>query len=431
MNITTKQINTANASIDAIISKEYIEKKENALASKASKDMKIDGFRKGKVPTHVVKARYGAKLTEDAKNEAIREVYEKALSELNIEATTIIGEPNISKFEEKDDGSIETEIKIALRPEIKIENYKDLIPEIEQPTVEESDVDAKIQEMLKSSASLKKVEEDRAVISSDHTLIDFEGFSDGEPFQGGKAEAYTLEIGSNSFIPGFEDQIIGMKADEEKEVNVSFPEEYHAADLAGKAVIFKVKLLEIQEKIIPTDIDEETLKKFLPNEESPTEDKLKEEVSKQLKAEKLSKVHQEDTKPKFVEALVQTYSIDLPDTIVEQEIDMSFRNALGAMEKEEVEKYSTDAEAVKAKREEYRTDAEDSVKLTFIVDALAKIEEIEVNDQDVMQTIYFEALQSGQDPQAYIKQYEEQGLLPAVKMAIIEERLFNKLFSEK
>ncbi len=431
MNITTKQINTANATIDAIISKEYIEKKENTLAAKAAKDMKIDGFRKGKVPTHVVKARYGEKLAEDAKNDAIREVYEKALNELNIDATTIIGEPSVTKFEEKDDGSIETEIKIALRPEIKIENYKELIPEIEEPTVEDSDIDAKIKEMLASSASLKKVEENREVISGDYVLIDFEGFIDGEPFKGGKAEAYTLEIGSNSFIPGFEDQIIGMKVDEDRDINVSFPDEYHATDLAGKAVIFKVKLLEIQEKVIPTDIDEETLKKFLPNEESPTEDKLKEEVSKQIKAEKLSKVHQEDTKPKFVEALVKTYEIDLPSTIVEQEIDMSFRNALGSMEKEEVEKYSTDPEAVKAKREEYRTDAEDSVKLTFIVDALAKIEEIEVSDQDVMQTIYFEALQSGQDPQAYIKQYEDQGLLPAVKMAIIEERLFNKLFSEK
>ncbi len=431
MNITTKQINTANATVDAIISKEYIEKKENTLASKAAKDMKIDGFRKGKVPTHVVKARYGEKLKEDAKNEAIREVYEKALSELNIDPSSIIGEPSVSKFDEKEDGSIETEIKIALKPEIKIENYKDLIPEIEEPVVEDSEVETKIKDMLASSAALKKVEEDREVVSGDHVLIDFEGFLDGEPFKGGKAEAYTLEIGSNSFIPGFEDQIIGMKVDEERDINVSFPEEYHAPDLSGKAVVFKVKLLEIQEKIIPTDIDEETLKKFLPNEESPTEEQLKEEVSKQLKAEKLSKIHQEDTKPKFVEALVKTYDIDLPSTIVEQEIDMSFRNALGAMDKEEVEKYSTDADAVKEKREEYRADAEDSVKLTFIVDSLAKTEKIEVSDQDVMQTIYFEALQSGQDPQAYIKQYEEQGLLPAVKMAIIEERLFNKLFSEK
>ncbi len=431
MNITTKQINTANATVDAIISKEYIEKKENTLASKAAKDMKIDGFRKGKVPTHVVKARYGEKLKEDAKNEAIREVYEKALSELNIDPSSIIGEPSVSKFDEKEDGSIETEIKIALKPEIKIENYKDLIPEIEEPVVEDSEVETKIKDMLASSAALKKVEEDREVVSGDHVLIDFEGFLDGEPFKGGKAEAYTLEIGSNSFIPGFEDQIIGMKVDEERDINVSFPEEYHAPDLSGKAVVFKVKLLEIQEKIIPTDIDEETLKKFLPNEESPTEEQLKEEVSKQLKAEKLSKIHQEDTKPKFVEALVKTYDIDLPSTIVEQEIDMSFRNALGAMDKEEVEKYSTDADAVKEKREEYRADAEDSVKLTFIVDSLAKTEKIEVSDQDVMQTIYFEALQSGQDPQVYIKQYEEQGLLPAVKMAIIEERLFNKLFSEK
>jgi trigger factor len=430
MNIKTEKIDSANCSITATISKEFIEQKETALANQAAKDMKIDGFRKGKVPAHVVKARYGDKLTEDAKNEALRVVYEDGIKELNIDAATIIGEPAVKKFEEKD-GVIETEISISTRPEIKIEGYKELIPEIKKPKVTKKEIQERIDEMLKSVATLQKVEKDRALEKGDFALIDFEGFVDGEAFAGGSAKAYTLEIGSGSFIPGFEDQMIGMKVDETRDINVKFPEEYQSKDLAGKDAVFKVTLLEIQEKIIPSDIDEETLKKFLPNEEAPTKELLETKVKEQIAAEKLAKLYQEEIKPKFVEELVKKYDIDLPLNIVEQEIDMAFRNAFSTFDEEEVKKYSTDVEAAKEKREEYRSDAEDSVKLTFIVDELARAEEIAVDDQEVMQTIYYEALQTGQDPQAYIKQYEEQGLLPAVKMAIVEDKLFKKLFDEK
>jgi len=430
MNIKTNKINTANATVEVTIPKAFIEQKENAIAQSAAKDMKVDGFRKGKVPTHVVKARYGAKLTEDAKNEAVREAYEGALKELNLEPSAIIGEPRVTKFDEKD-GNIDAEIKISLRPEIVIEGYKEFIPEITKPEVTAEEEKTRLEDTLKSVSTMQKLKRKRAAKSGDFALIDFEGFKDGEPFEGGKAEAYTLELGSNSFIPGFEDQVIGMKYEEEKEINVTFPEEYQAKDLAGAEVMFKVTLIEIQEKVIPVDLDEETLKKLIPGEDAPTEDMLKEKIKEQLANEKLAKVYQEDTKPKFVESLVKEYKIDLPENIVEQEIDMAFRNALNTMEQDEVKKYTADEDAVKAKREEYRTDSEDSVKLTFIVDELAKKEEIVVDDQEVMQTIYFEAIQSGQDPQAYMKQYEDQGLLPAVKMAIIEDKLFTKLFSEK
>ena len=430
MKIKTKKNNTANATVEAQIDKAFIAEKENIIAQSAAKEMKVDGFRKGKVPIHVVKARYGAKLTEDAKNEAIREVYEKALVELKLDASAIIGEPKVSKFDEKD-GVIDLEIKIALRPEIKIEGYKDLIPAIKKPSVTAKEEAARLDDMLKSIASLQKLKKKRAAKKGDHVLIDFEGFKDGVAFEGGKADAYVLELGSNSFIPGFEDQIEGMKYDEEKEITVTFPAEYQAKDLAGAEVLFKVKLLEIQEKIVPADLDEETLKKLVPGEEKPTEKILKDKIKEQLANEKLAKLYQEETKPKFVEALVKKYKIDLPDNIVEQEMEMAFRTALNAMEEKDVKKHTKDEKTVKAKLEEYRAESEDSVKLTFIVDELARKEEIVVNDQEVMQAIYMEAIQSGQEPQAYMKQYEDQGLLPAVKMAIIEDRLFTKLFSEK
>lgn len=430
MNIKTSKINSANAIVEVTIPKAFIDQKENAIAQSAAKDMKVDGFRKGKVPTHIVKARYGAKLAEDAKNEAIREAYEEALKELNLDTSAIIGEPRVTKFEEKD-GNIDAEIKIALRPEIVLEGYKDFIPEINKPEVTAEEEKSRLDDMLKSVSTMQKLKRKRAAKSGDFALIDFEGFKDGEPFQGGKGEAYTLELGSNSFIPGFEDQVIGMKYGESKEINVTFPAEYQSADLAGAEVMFKVTLIEIQEKVVPVDLDEETLKKLIPNEDAPTEDMLKAKIKEQLANEKLAKVYQEETKPKFVESLLKEYKIDLPENIVEQEMDMAFRNALNTMDEEEVKKHTADEDAVKAKREEYRADSEDSVKLTFIVDELAKKEEIIVDDQEVMQTIYFEAIQSGQDPQAYMKQYEDQGLLPAVKMAIIEDKLFTKLFSEK
>jgi trigger factor len=431
MDLKTKKIDSANASVTATISKEDIDQKETALAREAAKDMQIAGFRKGKVPAHVVKARYGDKLKQDAQNEVLREIYEQSLEKLDIDPTTIIGEPSVKKFDEKESGEIEVEISIATKPEIKIEGYKELIPDFETPEVTEEEVKERINEMLKSSAPIEKIKDDRPLKEGDYALIDFEGFIDGEPFQGGSAKAYTLQIGSGSFIPGFEDQMIGMKVDETKEITVKFPEDYHSKEFAGKEATFKVTLLEIQEKVVPADINEETLKKFLPNEEAPTKELLEEKIKEQIKAEKLSKIYQEEVKPKFVEALVEKFEIDLPENIVEQEIDMAFRNALPSMNEDEIKKYTTDVEAAKEKREEYRKDAIDSVKLTFIVDELAKQEEIAVDDQEVMQTLYFEALQSGQDPQGLIKQYEEQGLLPAVKMAIVEDKLFTKLFNEK
>jgi trigger factor len=430
MNIKTKNIDSANSEITATISKEYIGEKENQLAQSASKDMKVDGFRKGKVPVHVVKARYGDKLKEDAKNEALREVYEKGTAELKIEQTAIIGEPSVKKFEEKN-GVIEVEISIATRPVLKIEGYKELVPKITKPKSTKKEVDDRIQEMLKQVASLEKIKKARAVKKGDFTLIDFEGFIDGETFAGGKAEAYSLEIGGGSFIAGFEEGVIEMEVDEQKDIVVNFPKDYNVADLAGKECTFKVTLLEIQEKVIPADIDAETLKKLLPNEEAATKELLETKVKEQILAEKLAKIYQEDTKPKFVEELVKKYDIDLPLNIIEQEIDVAFRNAFSTFSEDERKEYQEDADKAKKKREEYREDASDSVKLTFIVDELAKTEEIVVDDQEVMQSIYYEAIQSGQEPQAYIKRYEEQGLLPAVKMAIIEDRLFKKLFETK
>jgi len=429
MEITTKKIDSANAQIDAKIDTKTISEKVEKLARDAAKNMDIAGFRKGKVPPHIVKARYGDKLTEDAKNDAVREAYEKGLEELKLEKEKLIGEPTVDKYEENDD-IIEMTIAVATKPEIKLEGYKELIPDITTPEVSDDEVKEKINTMLKSTAPLTKSDRDE-LQNGDFALIDFEGFIDDKAFEGGKANGHLLEIGSGSFIPGFEDGMIGMKVGETRDVKVKFPESYGSNELAGKDAVFKVTLHEIQEKKISDDISEETLKQLMPNEEKPTKELLESKVKDGLLAEKLAPIYNDEIKPKYVEALVEKFDIDLPKSIVEQEMDIAFRRVLSEMKEEEIKAFSEDKDAYEKKREEFRKDASDSVKITFLVDELAKLEKVEVNDQEVMQTLYFEALQMGQNPQEMLKQYESQGLLPAVKMAMVEDRLFTKLFNEK
>jgi trigger factor len=264
------------------------------------------------------------------------------------------------------------------------------------------------------------------VRDGDMTLIDFEGFVDGVAFDGGKAEKFNLKIGSGQFIPGFEEQIIGMKYEEEKTVTVTFPAEYQSADLAGKEAEFKVTLHEIQEQV-PAELNDELAKKLLQGEENATLEMLTERVKKQIESAEISKIYNEDLKPKLVEALVEKFDFALPNNIVEQEIDAKINAKAREMSEEELNSFKENPEKVEALREEVRADAVASVKATFIVDALAKKEEVTVNDQEVSQAIYYEAMMSGQDPQEVIKYYQENNLLPAVKMGMIEDKLFGKM----
>jgi len=429
MQIKVERIDSANAKAEAKVSKAFLDEKQKNMAAEVAKTMKVDGFRKGKVPAHVVMARHGQQIQQDVEQEALREFLNDALKELGVENSAVVGEPGITKMDKTDDG-LDVEIKISFRPEIDLGDYKGLVPEYKTPRILKKDIEERVNTMLKLSAPLKALEETRAVENGDFVQIDFEGFIDGVAFEGGKAEKYSLEIGSGSFIPGFEDGVIGMNLDEEKDIEVTFPKEYNSKDLAGKVSIFKVKLHGIQVKDVPATPSEETLKQLLPGEEAPSVEKLEAQVKDQLKSEKLVKVFADEVKPAFVEALVEKIEFALPENIVEQEIDMQVRNIFQSLSEDEIKEYSENPEKIKEKREEYRKTATDSVKLTFIVDELAKAEKIKVEDQEVMQMIYFEAMQQGQDPKAYYEQYEKQGVLPAIKMSITEERLFTQLFSK-
>jgi trigger factor len=427
MEVKVVKVNGANASATATISNEIIEQKENKILKTLAKDARIDGFRKGKVPPLVLKARYGDKVKVDAEQEAVKELYDTAIKELGFEESSVIGEPIFSKFDKKDN-EIDVELKISFKPEMKLDGYEECIPEFEIPKVTKAEIDERVSKLLETTALLKTVESKRALKKGDFALIDFEGFIDDVAFEGGEAKNHTLEIGSKSFIDGFEDGLIGLKAGGQRDIKVTFPENYGNKDLAGKEAVFKVKLHEIKEKDIPKEISEELLKKFLPNEEKPTQELLEEKIKEQIKNEKTSKLYHEELKPKFVEAIVKKFTFDLPESIVEQEMDIHFRNAFVNIGKEDLEEYKKDPQKARDKRETFRKDAEDSVRLTFIVNELAILNNIGVTDQEVTQMLYYEALQYGQEPKAHLENYKKQGVLPAVKMAIIEDRLFQTLF---
>lgn len=427
MKVTVNRIDDANIMVSGTIENSAIAKKVETLAATAAKQMKVDGFRKGKVPAHVVKKLHGEKLMHDAEGEALKDLMDEGIKEAGINASEIIGQPLFKKYKKNDTG-IDVEVEISMKPKFDIAGYKEAIPAYEHPEASDAEIDERLESMAAAQAPFQKIKRKRMVKDGDMTVIDFEGFIDGIPFAGGKAEKFSLKIGSGQFIPGFEEQIIGMQYEEEKTIKVTFPETYQAKDLAGKEAEFKIKLHEIQEQV-PAAVDDEFAKKMLQGDENATLETLKEKVKEQIVSEKISKIYGEELKPKLIEALVEKFDFALPNNIVEQEIDAKINEKARAMSKEEVEDLKANPEKIEALRDEVKKDAAESVRATFIVDALAKQEEININDQEVTQVIYYEAMMHGQNPQELVKYYQKNNLLPAIKMGMIEDKLFSKLLN--
>lgn len=425
MNITATKTDAANVSVVATIESADIEKNLNKAAKQVAKTASVDGFRKGKVPVAKIKMMYAEQLQQDAENQAVQDILSEAKKELEINEADIIADPSFKKYDKKDD-NIELELLISLKPTVEAEGYKDLAPKYEEPTVEDAEIEEKLQTLLESNAPYVSVEGKRALQKDDQANFDFVGSVDGVEFDGGKAEGVDLVIGSAQFIPGFEEQMEGMKVDEKKDVTVTYPEDYQAAYLVGKEAIFAVTLNDIKAKAEAT-LDGEMVKKLLPNEEGATAETVKEKIAEQIKSEKVSKLYNETLKPQLIEALIEKYDFALPQNIVDQEIDAQVNNKAREMDEEELATYKDNEEKINELRESVKETAINSVKATFLVDYLAKEEGVTVADQEVSQTIYYEAMMSGQDPQEVINYYQENNLLPAVKMGMIEDKLFAQI----
>ena len=424
MKVTIKRVDDANIIVTGTLQSKVIADNIDKLARQAAKEVKVDGFRAGKVPVSVVKQMHGDKLTQDAEGDALRALIDAGLKEAKIEIADMLGQPGFKKYDKTDKG-IDVEVEISTRPSFELKGYMEVVPKFEKPKAEAKEVDAKLNEMAKDQAPYTKIARKRAVKDTDMTVINFEGFVDDVAFEGGKAEKFSLKIGSGSFIPGFEEQIIGMKYEEEKDVVVTFPAEYQSADLAGKEATFKVLLHEIQEQK-EAEINDEFAQKVL-NDEKATVAILREKIEAQILSSEIAKIYNDELKPTIIEALVEKFDFALPNNIVEQEIDAKVNAKAKEMDEKELATYKDNEKKINELRESVREEAMISVKATFIVDSLAKEEKITVDDQEVSQAIYYESMMSGQDAQQVLKYYEENNLLPAVKMGMIEDKLFGKM----
>ena len=428
MSLKTQRVNDANAIASSTISAELVDKKSQAITQQFAKSVNIHGFRKGKAPVSIVKQRYAKQIQQEVEQEAVRESFQQALKDLKIEQKDVLGNPAITKFERKGE-EIDVEFKISLAPKVDLSKLKSCVPDakVKEPSLKE--IDERLDEIAKAQVPLVEAKATAKLAEGDTANIDFEGFIGDKAFEGGKAEGFDLVIGSNQFIAGFEPQLIGMKKGEEKDIKVTFPENYQAKDLAGKEATFKIKLNAIKVKD-EVKLDDEMAKKLL-NQADATLQTLKDQIKLQLQNEARVKLYNEELKPKLVENILETIKFDLPDLIVEQEMNILLNNYARTLTQEEFEKFQNDSKAIEEKRKELEEEARNSVRITFIVDSASKEYGVQVQDNEVIQALYYEAMMAGQNPKATLEFYQKQNLLPAVKMAMLEDRILTMLLDEK
>ncbi|MGG2095245.1 trigger factor [Bacillus sp. S13(2024)] len=351
----------------------------DAAFKKVVKTINVPGFRKGKMPRPLFEQRFGVEsLYQDALDIILPKAYGEAIDETGI-FPVAHPEIDIEKFE-KGENLIFT-AKVTVKPEVKLGEYKGLTVEKVDTTVTDEDVENELKSLQERQAELV-VKEDGTVENGATAVIDFEGFVDGEAFEGGKGENYSLEIGSGTFIPGFEEQLVGLKAGEQKDVEVSFPEEYHAAELAGKPATFKVTVHEIKVKELPA-LDDEFAKDA--NEEVATLDELKAKLRENLEE---NKKHEAENKlrDEVVEKAAANAEIEIPEAMIETELDRMVREFEQRLSYQgmNLELYYQFTGTDEAKlKEQMKEDAAKRVTTNLVLEAIIKAENIEVTEEEV------------------------------------------------
>lgn len=377
-----KTENKNEVKLEFTIEAEKFEQGMKTVYQKNARYFNIPGFRKGKAPYNIVEKHYGPEIFyEDAFNEVVPEVYEEAIKANNLE---VVSSPKIDITQMEKGKELVFTAVVQIKPEVKLGKYKGIeIPKIEY-NVSDEDIEKEIETIADKNSRLVTVE-DRAVEDKDVAVIDFEGFADGVAFEGGKAENHELEIGSHSFIDGFEDQVIGMKVGEEKEINVKFPEKYFSEDLAGKDAMFKVKLHEIKKKELPK-IDDEFAKDV---SEYDTLEELKASIRKRDEEENehRAKHEKEDA---AIKAVCDNAEVDIPSGMIETELsrimqdmdmNLSYQGLNLAKYLQMIGKTEEDF------KKDYEEQAKESVKSRLVLEAVSKDAKIEVTDADIAEKL--------------------------------------------
>lgn len=410
------EIEVASSDVDTALAKAY---------RKVVKKVNLPGFRKGKVPRHILESRFGPEiLHEEALEFLVPEAYEKALEEADLDP---IGRPQFELVQMEKGKQLLFNAVVEVIPPVELGEYKGLEAEQEEAEIEDIQVDHHLYMLREQNARLVPLEEGPAK-EGDLLTIDFTGYIDGEPFEGGEAENYSLELGSKSFIPGFEEQLIGSKPEEEKEVKVKFPDNYRNEDLAGKEAVFKVKVKQIKEKQLP-ELDDEFVKEI-------SEFETLEEMKTDLK-EKLIKNAEEQSKNKLEEDLIEKItavsSVEPPKTLVERQIDRMIGDLENYLRYQGMgldQFLEMSGKSMEELREDRREEAVKRTKANLVLDAVAKKEGISIDDSELDDKIAAIAESYNDEPERIKELLEKQGRIPVIREEMRIRKAIDLLVNE-
>lgn len=367
---------------------------------KVNKTVKIDGFRPGKAPRNIFEKKYGkATIISQAVEDQMQEAYKKALDKFSGDP---IIQPTVA-IKEVNDEKVTYLFTFTTKPEVKIKKYTNLGVNKDEVKVTAKDVNEEIEKMRKEYADLQV--KDGKAQKGDTVIIDFEGFDNGKAFDGGKAENYSLELGSNSFIPGFEDALIGTKAGDKKDVNVTFPEDYHAEELKGKPVTFKVTVHEVKTKVLP-ELNEEFFLD-LGLEDVKTVEDLKKTIKETMESQKEYEAENKFMDDLF-EALLKETTVEIPHELIHEEIDRMIeqyaeRLKMQGITLEQFYKFTNSNED--ALRSQMHDEAEKRVKLRFAIDEIIDLEKIDATEEEALKDAEEKAKKHSMDKDEYVKAF--------------------------
>lgn len=377
MKVNSVEKNGNNATVVVEIDKELMESGINKAYLKARKNIMVPGFRKGKASRKMIESLYGAHVFyEDGLEEIFPEVYDFSVAKQ--EGLKAIGRPNLTDMKINDDGTVTLTLTTEVYPEVTLGQYKGLEVEKAEATVTDEQVEAELNRMAENVASTETV--DGPAQMGNTANIDFEGFENGVPFEGGKGENHDLKLGSGSFVPGFEEQIVGMSAGEEKDINITFPENYHA-DLAGKAVVFHVKVNKVTETVVPA-MDDEFAKDV---SEFDTLDALKADIRAKA-MERAQKNVQNEFETACIAKASENTTVELPNALIERELDtqmerFAYQLQMGGYSMEQYAKMM--GGDVKTMRNAFRPAAEKAAKESVTLEKIAETENVAVTDEEI------------------------------------------------
>ena len=377
-----EKVNDTEAKLIIEVPAEDFDKAIDAAYEKNKDKFKIDGFRKGKVPREMIEKTYGVGVFfDDAANAVIPEAYAEAAKESGLE---IVARPEINVTKIAAGNPMEFEAIVTLKPEVKLGKYKGVKVEKVEAEVTDEDIEKRLEQDKEQNARLVAAD-DKEIENGDQAIIDFEGFVDDKAFEGGKGEDYPLVIGSHSFIDTFEDQLIGKKVGDEVDVNVTFPEQYQATELAGKPALFKVKIKEIKVKEYP-EIDDEFAAEV---SEFDTLDEYKEDIKKKLTEVKEAEAARE-TESRIIEAIIKDSKMDIPEKMIETACDQMVEEFARNMQMQGIalEQYlQMTGSTIDQMKEQVKPQAEARIQSSLVLEAIVDAEKIEATDADVDEEI--------------------------------------------